>query len=438
MPKADQKRSFYGWTVVVVGFFVYGFGIGPGYYSWGFFAPEVIAELDLSRQQVGSIFGAFTLTFALAGPLAALAFRRFGVRTTVTLGALLAALGFGLVSRADSVVELYLCYSLIGGIGIGLSSAFAAQTLAVFWFKRYRARAIAIMMLGAAVVGGMVTPVDAIILRLWGWRFAWVLIAGISVLVALISAVFIRDRPEHLGQHPDGREPEEDVSADAEENVPGFEIGAETKTTIAPKWTALEALRTPQFAILTLTSMANIVPWRVLSAHGRLHFEDLGFTTTVAAAILGVRVGVSAVGRLSGSLGDIFSPTKVMAVSLLINGIGLGGLLFADTPTLAYSCVVFLGVGYGAAYISEPVMFAHFFGRNAFVGTSGVRLVVTGIAGFVAPTLAGAAADRTGTYSHTIAVLAVACLVASATIFFCRRPDPPGDSLQDQPRVITM
>ena len=100
----------------------------------------------------------------------------------------------------------------------------------------------------------------------------------------------------------------------------------------------------------------------------------------MAAAILGVRVGVSAVGRISGSLGDV-SPTKVMAVSLFINGVGLGGLLIADTRLVAYICVVFLGVGYGAAYISEPVMFAHFFGRNAFVGTSGVRLVVTGIAG---------------------------------------------------------
>ena len=69
--------------------------------------------------------------------------------------------------------------------------------------------------------------------------------------------------------------------------------------------------------------MANTVPWRVLSA----------------------------VGRISGSLGDVFSPTKVMAVSLFINGVGLGGLLIADTRLVAYICVVFLGVGYGAAYI---------------------------------------------------------------------------------------
>ena len=439
MPKADQKRSFYGWTVVVVGFFVYGFGIGPGYYSWGFFAPEVIAELDLSRQQVGSIFGAFTLTFALAGPLAALAFRRFGVRTTVTLGALLArarlrprqsrrlcrrALPLLLPDRRHRRWPLHRvrgpdpCRFLVQALSrpchrhhdVGRRGDRRHGDTG----RRHHPPALG-MAFRVGAYRGYLGSRSADLCRLHSR-----------------SAGTFRAAPRRSGA-------EEDVSADAEGSAsPSLEIGAEAKTAIAPKWTALEALRTPQFAILTLTSMANIVPWRVLSAHGRLHFEDLGFTTTVAAAILGVRVGVSAVGRLSGSLGDIFSPTKVMAVSLLINGIGLGGLLFADTPTLAYSCVVFLGVGYGAAYISEPVMFAHFFGRNAFVGTSGVRLVVTGIAGFAAPTLAGAAADRTGTYSHTIAVLAVACLVASATIFFCRRPDPPGDSLQDQLRVITM
>ena len=87
-----DSRRFYGWPLVGIGFVVYGLGIGPGYYSWGFFAPEVMADIGLTRQQVGQIFGAFTLTFAVAGPLAAWSIRRWGLRGTVAVGALVAAL----------------------------------------------------------------------------------------------------------------------------------------------------------------------------------------------------------------------------------------------------------------------------------------------------------------------------------------------------------
>jgi sugar phosphate permease len=404
-PKA---KIFYGWPLVGVGFLIYGLGIGPGYYSWGFLAPELIAELGLTREQVGGIFGTFTLTFALISPLAALVIRRFGIRASVTAGALLAALGFGLVSRANSVPELIVTYALLGGVGVGLSCGLPVQTMCVNWFRRYRARAIAITMLGAAVVGGFVTPIDDVILRLWGWRVAWLLIAGISVLVAAIAIVFLRERPEDYGGLPDGERPAAEAAA--------------VDTDTSRKWTALEAIRTWPFAIASLAATTNVVPWRVLSAHGRLHFEDLGFTPTVAAAILGVRVGVSGVGRLAGSMGDFLSPTRVMALSLLINGLGLVGVIFADSAPMAYLCVVLLGVGYGAGYISEPVLFARFFGRAAFVGTSGVRAVIIGIAGFFAPTWAGAAADRTGSYSMALAVLAAACFAGAVAIALCRPP----------------
>ena len=122
----------------------------------------------------------------------------------MTGGALVAAAGFWMVSRAQSAADLYLGFSLVGGIGIGFSTLLPAQTLSVFWFRRYRARATAIILVGAGVVGAAVTPVDDLILRHGDWRTGWQIIAGVSVLVALIAAVFIRNQPSDLGQRRDG------------------------------------------------------------------------------------------------------------------------------------------------------------------------------------------------------------------------------------------
>ena len=93
--------------MVVVGFLTYGLGIAPAYYGLSIFASSLIADLDLTRQQIGQMFGAFTFAYGLVSPVAAAAIRRWGIRATVTAGALCAASGFWLVSQAESAAELY-------------------------------------------------------------------------------------------------------------------------------------------------------------------------------------------------------------------------------------------------------------------------------------------------------------------------------------------
>ena len=408
----NKKRLYYGWPLVGVGFLIYGLGIGPAYYSWGFFAPELVTDLGLTRAQVGSIFGAFTLVYAVIGPVTAGAIRRFGLRAVVTAGALVSALGFWMVGRAESVADLYWSYAVVGGVGIGLSTILPAQTLPVFWFRQFRARATAIILMGAAVVGAFVTPIDDLILEQWGWRSAWSVIAGVSVGVALLAGAFLRNRPEDIGQLPDGCEP----------GAPAPERAALGEPAKAIRWTASRAIRTPQFAIATFAALANALPWRVFTAHGRLHFEDLGFVSTLAAAILGVRVGVSALGRLSASLGDYLPPNRVQAVALSVNGLGLAGLLFAETPLQAYACVTLMGFGYGAGYVSISVVFAYFFGQRGFLGSIGLQIAMVGVIGWLGPTWAGAAADRTGSYMGTFAVLTALCFSGALAIFLCRLP----------------
>ena len=118
---------YYGWSMVGLGFLFYGLGIAPAYYSWGFFAPEIRADLDLTRQQVGEIFGAFALMLSISSMVSSTLINRWGVRVTVTLGAVLASLGWFLVSQANSVSQLYISYALIGGLGIGLSTLIRLQ-----------------------------------------------------------------------------------------------------------------------------------------------------------------------------------------------------------------------------------------------------------------------------------------------------------------------
>ena len=83
---------FYGWVLVGVGLICYGFGISPGFYSWGFFGPELREDLGITAEQSGSIFGVFQFMFSAVGPLVGIGIARFGLRTLMTGGALMCGL----------------------------------------------------------------------------------------------------------------------------------------------------------------------------------------------------------------------------------------------------------------------------------------------------------------------------------------------------------
>jgi MFS family permease len=397
-----------------VGSFCYGFGISPMYYSWGFFLPEMRADFALSETQSGLVFSVFSWIYHLVGPLVGFAMGRWGIRSVVSVGSLVGVVGFWMMSRADSFADCLFGYGVLGGLAIGFSTILPGQTLASNWFVRYRARALAVVLAGGAVVGFVVNKYfGPFMVQNFSWRTGWLVIAGISAVVALVAAIFIRSTPEEMGQHPDGIEPEQGAGENAPAATSDFE---------ADRWTAGSAVRTYQFYVLVALSVAYGVPWSIISVYGRLHLEALGFATAVAGSILGARVLVSLLGRLSALGGDYVSPQKLLGTVLLIEGLGSAGLLVARTPAMAYLSVVLVGLGFGAAYVSIPVAYSAFYGRRAFGATVGARFALTGMISPAAPTLAGMASDWSGSYALAFGGMAALCIVGGVCAFWLPAP----------------
>ena len=106
----------------------------------------------------------------------------------------------------------------------------------------------------------------------------------------------------------------------------------------------------------------------------------------------------------------------------------MGGLVIAKTSPMVYLCIACIGLGFGMAYISVPVVFSSFFGRRAFGTTSGVRIFITGIFNGAGPWVAGEVFDVTGTYRGPFIVLSVLCFVGAVSAILCRDPGLPNVS----------
>ena len=403
--------------MVAAGFLYYGFSLAPAYNSWGFYGPEMTADLGLSKAQLGSCFGLFGLLYSLAAPVSGVCIGRWGLRRTMSLGSLVAASGFYMLSKADSVWDCYLAFSLVGGVGIGLSSQLPSQTIASIWFRKYRARAMAIIIAGGGVIGVVVPYFNRWTLEHASWRDGWEIIALTSVAAGAFAALVIRDRPESLGLEVDGIDSPAHQPAKVEKE-------AEPPPS-RPRLTASQAIRTPQFLLITLAAIGASAPWTAFSAHGPTHLGEMGFADLVIANLWALRSFTSTWGRLMATVADFVRPPVVLAIALVLQGLGMAGLAFADTQFLAYTFMIIFTLGFGIALLSVPLVFAHFFGAEAFAETQGTSRGVVGFARFVSPTLTGYLADRTGSYLVPFLGLAVISVGAAVVAVMC--PAPGGE-----------
>jgi MFS family permease len=411
---------FYGWIIIPVAWLVYGLGISPSYYSFGQFSNAFIEDLGLERSQYGLIFGIFVFLYSGVGPLVGIAQSRIGLRAVMTGGSLIAAIGFLIMSRAENVTTAIIGFSILGGAGVGFSTIIPCQTLGSNWFLKRRARAIAIIFTAGGIVGMLVPKVDQWVLTNFSWREGWLMVAATSFFVAIMCAIFVRNTPEDVGQHRDGITPGD--SLDPSDTTAPAAITADG-------WTAHQAIRTPQFALIVLAASAYAVPWGVIIPHGKLHLGDLGIEANAITTIFSSMIFISIFGRLSASLGDFVKPQVVLGTSLLIEVTGVAGILYAQNSLMAMGAGLLVGIGFGAAYISIPVVFADYFGRQAFATTSGTRILITGIFNALGPFLAGAAFDQFESYTLAFLTLIAMGLAGALAAFTCPHPGHPPNTI---------
>jgi MFS family permease len=181
------------WGVVAGAFLVTMVGYGA-IYSYAAFAEQIAAAFQATGVQLSLVYalsgGACFLVGALTGPLA----DRIGTRVMAAIGMLLVALGFLVAAAADSLVEVYLGYGLLVGLGAG-SAYVPAMALVQRWFVQHRGLASGLAVSGIGVGTALVPPGAEALAALGDWRVAFLICAGASAAVGLLGASLLRPAP---------------------------------------------------------------------------------------------------------------------------------------------------------------------------------------------------------------------------------------------------
>ena len=370
-------------------------------YAWSIFVAPLEKEFGWKRAQTSAVFGIAVVVFALSFIVAGRLQDKFGPFWISLTGGILVSLGFFLCSYTHSLMWLYICFGVIGGLGNGFGYATPIPVMAK-WFPDKRGLAVGLAVGGYGAGSALFGPLANLhLIPNYGVHTTFQILGGMFLVMTVIGAFLLKNPP--AGYRPAGWTPP----------APTAKSGATTKD-----FTPGEVLRTPTFYFMWIAyALGTLAGLMVIS-------QLIPFAKSVGipgAALATISLIVGAVGNasgriLSGWMSDTMGRLNVLRTMIAISMIAMPILyLVGSNVTLLYIVVFVVYWCYGTQLSVNAATTADFFGtKNAGINY-GMLFTAWGVAGYFGAKIGGTMYDKYHNYQmafYTAGVLAAVALVA--------------------------
>ena len=319
MSKPGRSASVYDpgqmatrWVALVI-VFVTRTSMGFQFQAVAAVAPLMVAELQLTWVQLGSLIGLYMLPGAVFALPSGLLGQRFGDRRMV-VGSLALMVAGGLVTAAAQGFIVGAAGRLLSGVGAVLMNILLAKMVADWFAGRELSTAMGIMLTSWPVGLGIAAATLGTLATHASWRVAIVATAVVAALGFVLIALFYRDPPRAEGAAA--------KAAERRVRLSGREIGLATSSGFA--WGCFNA---------SLVAIIAFGPGLLIARGTSL--GDAGFI--VSLAIWFTMVSVPIGGLLTDRLGR---PNL-----LIVGGSLVAAFVTSLLPTLSHALLAFCLVG---------------------------------------------------------------------------------------------
>ena len=402
-----DSRLFPGYVVLASAFLVSAALYGAAF-SFGVFIEPMRTELGWGSAWLS---GAFSLALLVSGSLGILAGRlsdRFGPRSIVLACNVSLGLGYVLMSRIDSLWQLYLSFGLL--IGMGMSAGIAPlQSTVVRWFVRRRGLMVSIFLMGASTSEMIVPPLANRLIQSHGWRTAFLLLGTVSFLIVFVSSLFLKSDPTQMGKHPDGPD------------------RLNTDVSLLPEGlTFREAFRTGEFWLLCVFFFCFFLTSMIALVHLVPHAINVGISPHKSALLLAV-VHLMATGARIPE-GFVADRIGVWKTALIVTFLLVASFLWLSFTGDSIGPLVGFAVVFGLTIASMDLLLSLFaselFGLVAVGAIIGFLNFILELGGATGPVISGYLFDSTGSYHPAFLLCTIVSDVAFGILVFLRKTQP--------------
>lgn len=406
---AARLPFFYGWLIVLLGFLSVFMMGATTFWAVPVFIGPMEADTGWSR---GAIFGALTTRFVVGAFFGMLLGRfadtRGGPPKLLFFGVLIDAACIGGIIFVQTDWQFILLYGVLGGAG-NTGMRLVQSTLVSKWFVLKRSTAIGFSSIGGGVSALIMVPITQVLIESIGWREAWLALAVMLAVVMLPLVPFAVRSPEDMGLQPDN----------GELPKPGSRrrVSAATERS----FTFREATHTVRFWVLMLAIVFGSYSLQTNTIIMKPYFDEIGFTSAVAASALSV-YGLFSIGArfLWGFVSGRLSGRPALILQSIATAGTVALMLQIDGQVFLYTAAALSGLMLGGFPILGQLIWPEYFGRAHIGSIVGLVQFITTLIGAMGPLIAGVVSDRTGSYESSMYALIATWLLCAAVIFAVR------------------
>ena len=413
-PSTPEK--FYGWWIVFAGTLILSVSSGIGFYGHGVILDPLRTLHGWPKATVSSAITLYFLTTGFMGMMIGRQIDRYGPKGVLIIGSVVIGAGFVLLSRINTVWQLYLVYFMMA-VGFSCTSLVPVNTLITNWFIRRRGFAMSLTNTGLSAGGIVLVPLSSYMISRWGLEVALPVLGAIySVVVIPCALFFIRQRPSDLNQFPDGEPP---VASAA--GGPGARFDYEAQMQV---WTRSQALHTIAFWSIVIAFLLALAGQIAFLVH-QVSFLSPFLRVSGAATAVSVTAAASIIGRLFlGTFVDRCDKRYVIMVCFLVQAVAMLTLAHYNHVIILYLGTFAFGLTMGSIIMMQSLIIGECFGLFSFATVSGLAGLFTMSGAAFGPTIAGLIYDATHSYRMAFTIFAAMSIVAILVIFFARPSNP--------------
>ncbi|MFC1994838.1 MFS transporter [Chloroflexota bacterium] len=422
MVDKGKPRFFYGW--LIVGILIISMMLTfATRSSFNVFYVAILDEYGWTHADTAGIFSINLIVYGFGGILAGILMDKLGPRKLFPMAATLIALGAVWCSQATRIWEFYVAFGLIMAFGQCALGYVPTVTLVNRWFVKRRGLAAGIAMFGFSL-SFLLSPVTQYLRETVGWRAAFlVFAAAVFFIVAPLTGIFTRHRPQDKGLLPDGaKQPTESEL----ETRKSYDASIVDHKWVSVEWTLPRALKTYRLWLLWVAAMMNGILFNFPQVHQVAFITDVGYSAMFAVAMFSILGLLNGIGPFGGFLSDRIGRETCFTLGVSSVAIGILVAFFIRGPGLEwawYISAACYGLGLGLSQPMLPAIYGDLFAGRNLGSIIGFANAGFGVGGALGPYLAGYIYDVTGSYtlSFLLVLAAAPILIAMAWLVAPRK-----------------
>ncbi|MHB8868666.1 MAG: MFS transporter [Thermoleophilia bacterium] len=446
-------RIHYAWAVLAAGTLTVAGALGIARFGYTMVLPSMQQALGFDNTQAGGLATANLIGYSALAVLGGALASRFGPRIVITVGLTCAGLAMLFTATVDGFASAA-AWRFITGMGSGASNVPVMGLMAAWFGARRRGLASGVAVAGSSIALIVLGPTVPRLIAAGGeagWRVSWYVFGAATLALAALSYLVLRDRPSDVGLAPLGgdtrstldesraRAADDDLGPDPSSaggpdpsSAGGSDQGSESAPVagvdgqVVPPGTALRwglVYRSPAVWHLGLVYVAFGFSYIIyMTFFTKYLVNEAGYSSADAGGLFMLMGWFSLLcGVIWGAVSDAIGRKWALVIVYLIQMTAFALFdLWAAPPGFLISAVLF-----GLTAWSIPAIMA-----AACGDALGSRLAPAAL-GFVtaffalgqalAPTVAGALADSTGSFGSSF-LLAAAVAFGGAVMAAFLRP----------------